>query len=128
MKKQLLSSVLLFMIAAAAGGLISGCPVGGGCRYKDYEGVITIEDIRRQSDETSAPESPDEKLFIFYKFKADADAPPPVGNFSGETQLTRQAIDQKEIKINRQFRAKAKYIERGTCNPGPYLEEFEKWR
>lgn len=127
MKKQLLSSILLFMLAAA-GGLISGCPVGGGCRYKDYEGVITIEDIRRQSDETSAPESPDEKLFVFYTFKADAEAPRPVSNFSGQTQLTRREIEQKEVKIGRQFRANAGYIERGTCNPGPYLEEFEKWR
>lgn len=127
MKKRLLSSILLFMVAAA-GGIISGCPVGGGCRYKDYEGVITIQDIRHQSDETSEPESPDEKLFVFYTFKADADAPRLVGNFPGETQLTRREIEQKEVKIGRQFRAKANYIERGSCNPGPYLEKFEKWR
>lgn len=127
MKKQLLSSVLLFMIAAA-GGITSGCPAGGGCQYKDYEGVVTIEDVRRQSEETSASANPDEIFFIFYKFKADAEAPPPVGNSSGETQLTRREIDQKEIKIGRQFRAKAGYIERGTCNPGPYLEKIEKWR
>lgn len=127
MKKQLLSSILLFMLVAA-GGLTSGCPVGGGCQYKDYEGIVTIEDVSRQSDETSALENPDEKLFVLYRFKADAETPRPVSNFSGQTQLTRQEIEQKEVKIGRQFRAKANYIERGTCNPGPYLEEFEKWR
>ena len=127
MKKRLLSFILLLMLTAA-GGIISGCPVGGGCRYKDYEGVITIEDIRNQSDETSAPESPDDKLFVFYTFKAGAESPRPVVNFRGQTQLTQREIERREVKIGMQFRAKANYIERGTCNPGPYLEEFEKWR
>ncbi len=127
MKEQFLSSALLFALAAAV-GIISGCPAGGDCRYKDYEGVVTIEDIRRQSDDTSAPESPDEKLFIFYTFKVDTETPRPVSTFSENKLLTRREIEQKEIKTGRQFRAKAGYIERGTCNPGPYLEQFEKWR
>ena len=127
MKNQLLSSILLFMLVVA-GGITSGCPTGGGCRYKDYEGIITIEEVHRQSDKTSAPESSDEKLFIFYRFKADAEAPNQVSNFSGNMELTRQQIEQKEIKIGRQFRAKAGYIEHGTCNPGPYLENFENWQ
>ncbi len=111
-----------------AGGITSGCPVGGGCEYKNYEGVITIKDITRQAGEIAAPERPDEKLHVSYTFQTAADAPPSVNNFSGETLLTRGEIERKAVKIGGRFRGKAKYIERGTCNPGPYLEEIENWR
>lgn len=112
----------------AAGGITSGCPVGGGCEYKDYEGVITIKDISRQADENAVTGNQDEKLYVSYVFQAAADAPPPVSNFPGETLLTRREIEQKAVKIGRQFRGKAKYIERGSCNPGPNLEKFENWQ
>jgi len=121
MKKQLLSSIVLFIITMLTTGY--GCIP---CEYKDYAGVITIEDIRRSM--TSAPESADEKFIVFHTFKADAEAPHEVGNFPKQMLLTRREIDQKGVAIGKQFRAKAKYIVRGTCNPGPYLDEFEKWQ
>lgn len=116
---------------AALSGATSGCPgsVGGGCAYKDYEGVIIIKDIRPLADERSAARNPDEQLFVSYIFRASApDAPAPVGNFSGETHLTGRDIEQKAITIGKQFRGKAKYIEHGSCNPGPYLDKFENWQ
>ncbi len=96
------------------------------CEYKDYEGVITIEDISRSM--TSAPESADEKFIVFHTFKADAEAPREVGNFPKQVLLTQKEIDQKGVVVGKKFRAKAKYIVRGTCNPDPDLDEFEKWR
>jgi len=123
MKKQLLSSILLFIITMLTTGY--GCTP---CEYKDYAGVITIEDIRRQAHLTSAPESDDEKLVVSHTFKAEREAPRDGSNLPKQILLTRKEIDQKKVVIGGQFRAKAKYIVRGTCSPGPYLDEFEKWQ
>lgn len=127
MQKQLFTSIISILLIAAA-IIMSGCPVGGGCRYKDYEGTVTITKIPGPSEKNGAPERPDDKLFIFYTFTPDGDAPNEVKSFSENMEVTRQQIEQKEIKVDRQFRAKAGYIERGSCNPGPYLEKVENWR
>ncbi len=140
MKKQLLSFILMLMLA---GGLASGCSkssiannssvnneevTGGNCQYKDYEGVVTIKEIQRPSNANAAPGNSQEKLSVSYSFKAEGYAPESVRLISGKMELTQEEIDRKSIKTGKQFRTKASYIERGTCNPGPYLDDFEKWQ
>lgn len=117
----------ILMIGIAAGGVSTGCPVGGGCQYKDHQGLVTIQDIQRQSSEKSRSEPADEQLFVFYTFKAGAEAPEPVSEFSESRLFTRREVEQRGIKTGRQFRAKASYLDRGSCNPGPYLVKPEEW-
>ena len=128
MKQQLLPSFLLFMLVAAAGGIISGCPVGGDCEYKDGEGIITIKNIRRSSEGSSAPESSDDKFSISYTFNPDDEASSSSDTISEEMLLTREKIDRQEIKIGKQFRTQGKYLTRGSCYPGDDLKDVDKWR
>lgn len=127
MKKQLVLSVLIFTVVAA-GIMTSGCPAGGGCHYREYEGLVTVADIDRRSGEDGAAGTGDEKIFVSLTFKAEGEAPAPAAAFSEDMQLTHAEVEQKGIKIGRQFRTRARYIDSGSCNPGPYLDKVDNWR
>lgn len=124
MKKQLL--LLNLLVAAFA----SGCHFleDPYCSSKEYEAVITIREIRRQSSDAALPESPQDKLSVIYAFESEGHAPPPITTVTGQLNLKREEVEQKGIKVGKQYRTKATYNEEKSCPPGPFIEGFDKWK
>lgn len=124
MKKQ-----LLLILAVSA--FISGCGFmdTAPCAYKEYEAVITIKEIQRQASNTALPESPQETLRVIYTFESEGHASPPsLATISGQLNLKREEVEQKGIKVGKQYYTKATYTEEKTCAPGPFIEGFDKWK
>lgn len=124
-KLQPLSTLLLTTFLAVF--FISGCKsnqetTGGDCSYKDYKGIVTIKSTEPDSKSS-------DNLAVNYTFEAEDPATPAQAKrIPGTIALPKQIIDQKGIKEGKQFQAKASYIEKGSCAPGPTLDNFYNWQ
>ena len=126
MGKRLLSFILL-LLATSESLFILGCNsnqemAAGDCSYKDYNGIVTIKSIETD------PKSSD-NLGVNYMFEAeDSNTISQVKRIPGTITLPKQIIEQKGIKAGKQFHTKASYIEKGSCEPGPTLDNFYNWQ
>jgi hypothetical protein len=90
---------------------------GGPCEYRHYPGAVTVREVRASS-------WGDEVVTVEF----DADGYAPEKRFSQDVTLPRERAEKKGLAVGKKFRAEARFIEHGACNPGPYLSEPEERR
>lgn len=93
---------------------------GGPCQYKQYPGTVTVREVHA---------SPAGDEVVTVEFEPDAGARWILTQrLIKEYQFPREKAEQKGFAVGKKFRAEARFIEHGTCSPGPYLAEPEEWQ
>ncbi len=94
------------------------------CEFKEYNGVLTIEEIRPNS-----PANAEKDVLIIYQFEPKTEnAPPHVKKHRGQAETTTEETTRRGFKPGKQFQTKAKYITQVFCSPGPYVDDLDKWQ
>jgi hypothetical protein len=76
------------------------------------------------------PSDPDTELVITVEFESDRNvsAPKAASHFMNAITITSRQAEAKGVKVGKMFQAHSMYQTRGTCNPGPYLADFDEWK
>jgi hypothetical protein len=137
MKTKIPPFIFLFLLIGMI-FLFSTCrkkePIAGGsCNYENYPGTVTIKSVKTPPSQqgNSSINAARNLVLVEYEFAFDKGSYVPFTEkevFTEEIEITQEQVKEKDVKIGKKYRAGVRYQTSGTCNPGPYWDEFEDWK